>query len=202
MKTILKVAVLKYILFLITLIVIITMPVSAQNDFAFNFNSGYIGGEWDFPMNEDYNSFGSFTLLNVGIEHEPTNIGFELSFYKNYRWKDSDDNEREDHSFFNLNLYWNAFTVFDGLVYFGTFASVNYLFVKEDLYWDRYIFTVGGRFGFRVNADRLNYNLGCAEIGYRNINGTGKFYIGVKVDAVVLFLFIFAAAGSNSSSSK
>ena len=177
------------------------MPVYAQEDIAFNFNSGYIGGGWNFPMNDDYNSEGSFTLLNIGIEHRPANIGLEFTPYKYYNWKDSDDKSREGHSFFNLNLYWDV-TFLDGFVFFGAFASVNYLFVRENLYWDRYIFTAGGHVGLRINLDRLNYNLLCAEIGYRNINGTSKYFIGVKADAAVLFLFIFAMAASPDNSSS
>ena len=192
----------KYILFLITLIVIITVPVYAQDDIAFNLNSGFIGIGWNFPMNDDYNSETGFTLLNIGIEYRPANIGFEFSPFKYYNRKDSDDKEREDYSFFNLNLYWNALTLLDGFVFFGAFASVSYLFVKENLYWDRYVFTAGGRVGLRINYDRLNYNLLSAEMGYSNIDGTGKYFIGVKFDAAAFFLFIFYAAISPKDSSS
>jgi hypothetical protein len=178
------------------------MPVYAQDDIAFNINSGYLGLGWDFPMNDGYNSLGSFALLNVGIELEPTNIGFEFSPFKYYNWKDSDDNEREDYSFFNLNLYWNVFTLLGGAVYFGPFASVNYFFVNENIYWDRYIFTAGGRVGFRINSDGLNYDLLSAEVGYRNIDGANKFFIGVKVDVLAFFVFCYVVGSSYYSSSK
>jgi len=176
------------------------MPVYTNENIAFNFNSGYVNVGWGFPMNDNYSSEIGFSLLNIGIEHRPTNIGLEFSPYKYYIWTDlgSTEKERVGSSFFNLNLYWNAFTLSDGFFYFGTFASVSYLFAGENIYWDKYVFTTGGRIGFRINFDRLNYDLLSTEIGYCNINGTSKYFIGIKVDMLAFFLCIVYAKSNDS----
>ena len=176
------------------------MPVYAQDDIALNFNSGYVGVGWNFPMNDDFNRGTGASLLNIGIEHRPTNIGLEVSPYKYYSWTGSTDKSMEDHSFFNLNLYWNAFTLLEGFFYFGPFASVNYFFVGESVYWDRFVFTTGGRIGLRINFDGLNYDLLSAEVGYRNINGANKYFVGVKSDMLAFFLFLLYIAISPKDS--
>jgi hypothetical protein len=182
------------------------MPVYTQENIAFNFNSGYVGFGENFPKDGNYNSGINLTLLNFGIEHIPTNIGFEFSPYKDYIWTGSGEignGNNLNHSFLNLNLYWNAFTILEGFFYFGAFAYVNYLFVGENVYWDKYVFTAGGRIGLRISFSRLNYNILSAEMGYRNIDGTSKYFIGIKVDALSFLLFIiYAAVNSEDSSSN
>jgi len=169
------------------------MPVYTQDDFAVNLNSGYLGVGWNFPKEYEYNFGLSISLLNIGMEHKPTNIGFEFSPFYSWTAADATDLDNEEYSFFNLNLYWNVFTLLEEAVFFGTFVSVNYLFVREDVFWDKYIFTAGGHIGFRINLDKIYYNLISTEIGYRNINGIGKYFVGIKIDMAAFFLFLLYA---------
>jgi len=194
--------VLRSILYFFILIVIITIPVYSQGDFALNINSGYIGVGGVFPGNDNDNTGASLALFTIGIEHKLTNIGLIFSPYANYDWISSDENSigsSSNYSFFNMKLYWNVLTVLDGLIYFGTFASVNYLFAGENVRWDRYVFTVGGHIGFRLSYGIFNYDLLCTEIGYRNINGSSRYFVGVKVDmlAFVLSLIYIEAKRSD-----
>ena len=184
------------------------MPVYTQEDFAFNFNSGYLGVGRIFPDSDNNDMGVVLTLVNIGIEHIPTNIGLEFTPYKNYSWIVSEENDKNNNitvpynsyfSFFNFKLYWNVFTVLDGFIYFGAFTSVDYLFAGESIHWDRYVFTAGGHIGFRLSYGRLNYDLFSTEIGYRNINGASKYFVEVKVDmlAFILSVLYIGAGGSD-----
>ena len=186
---------------LIFALLIIARPVYPQDTIALNFNSGYIGFGGNFPLTENYDSGSIFTLLNIGIEHTPTNIGFEFSPYNYFDWTGSNKFNREknglNHSFFNLNVYWNVITLFNGFIYFGPFVAVNYLFVGENIYWDRYLFTTGGHIGLKLNLGRLNYNIVSTEIGYRNISGTSKFFVGAKIDVMSFVMFVILSIGAS-----
>jgi len=177
------------------LILIITMPVYAQENFALNINSGYLGIGGVFPGNDIDNTVASITLVNIGIEHIPTNIGLIFCPYANYDWINLGENSKDissNYSFFNLKLYWNVLTAFDNLFYLGTFASVNYLFAGENVRWDKYVFTAGIHIGFRLSYERINYDLLSTEMGYRNINGTSAYFVGVKVDMLAFFLTLLS----------
>ena len=192
--------VLRSILYFLILILIITIPVYSQENFALNINSGYLGFGGSFPKNDNDNTGASLTLINIGIEHLPTNIGFVFSPYANYDWVASGENGKDNNSnqsFLNLKLYWNVFTVLDGFIYFGTFASVNYLFAGSNAHWDRYVFTAGGHIGFRLSYGRINYDLLSAEMGYRNVNGASMYFVGVKVDMLAFFLTLVYIWGSD-----
>ena len=193
---------------LIILLLIITGSVYAQ-DITLNFNSGYIGYGGNFPLNNYFDSGSFYTLFNIGIEHEPTNIGLEFSPYTYFSWANSGEagskNGDFNHCFFNLKLYWNTFNFLDGLIYLGPFAFVNYLFVGEKIFWDKYIFTVGGNIGLKLNIGRLNYNIVSAEMGYRNINGTSNYFVGAKIDIISFVLLVILSrrnSESENSSSK
>ena len=182
--------VLRSILFFLILTVL-TVPVYSDWNFAFNINSGYIGVGVGFPENDNDNTGVSLTLASIGIEHIPTNIGLVFSPFAYYNWVSSDENGKDNslnYSFFNMKLYWNVLTVLDGFIYFGPFASVNYLFAGENVRWDKYVFTVGGHVGFRLSYGILNYDLLTTEMGYRNINGKSMYFVGVKVDMLAFFL--------------
>ena len=183
--------VLRSILYFLILIVIITIPVYSQGDFALNINSGYFGVGGSFPDINDENSGLSLALVSIGIEHKLTNIGLIFSPFAYYGWTGSDENGNGanlNYSFINLKLYWNVLTVLDGFIYFGPFASVNYLFAGDNVRWDRYVFTAGGHIGFRLSYHGINYDLLSTEMGYRNINGASMYFVGVKVDILAFFL--------------
>ena len=185
------------------IILIMTVPVYAQENIAINFNSGYLGYGGNFPLNDNYDSEAVFTLFNIGMEHTSTNIGFEFSPYRYSNWtnlsESANDSTDMNHSFFNLNLYWNVVTLLDGFIYFGPFTSINYLFVGENVYWDKFIFTVGGQIGLRLSSGILNYNIVSAEMGYRNISGKSQYFVGAKVDILSFIVSLILAAGSERS---
>ncbi|MDR1858769.1 MAG: hypothetical protein LBQ69_04795 [Treponema sp.] len=182
------------------IILIMAVPVHAQENFVVNFNSGYIGYGGNFPLNDNYDYDFFVTPLSIGMEHLPTNIGFEFTFYNFFGWVNSGkytkDNNGITHSLFNLHLYWNVLSLVDGFIFFGPFTSVNYVFVGENVYWDKFVFTVGGQAGLKLNFRRLNYNIVSAEIGYRNISGRSQYFFGVKVDVASFFLFLILAGES------
>jgi len=192
------------ILFLFLVILIISLPLHAQISPVINFNAGNIGYGGNFPLIDDYSSETIFTLLNFGLEDTYTNIGFEFSPLNAYNWASRgtliEENEDMKFSLFNLSLYWNALNHSFGpaSIYTGPFTSISYMFVDEELYWDRYVFTAGLHFGFRANMERFNYNIASFEMGYRNIDGVHKYFIGGKVDLVVVFVAIIAAAASSA----
>ena len=180
------------------IILVMAAPLHAQN-IAVNFNSGYVGYGGNFPLGDNYDAEVIFTLFNVGIEHTATNIGFDFSPFKVSGWSNSKESVNDNDmnfSFLNLHLYWNAVNLADGFFYLGPFTSVNYLFVGEHVYWDKFIFTAGGQIGFRLNLGRLNYNIISSEIGYRNISGKNQYFVGVKVDVLSFVLFVILASGS------
>jgi hypothetical protein len=186
---------LKYFLVILLFAFALVLPVFAQEStFAFNLSAGYLGYGGNFPTNDVYSSEASLSILSLGIEHRATNVGFEISPYTYTSWSTSGDltDSRIDiNSFLYAKLYWNVIT-FGDILFLGPFASVNYMYMKNDEFnWDRLTFTAGGHIGVRINFKSLYYNLLYAELGYRNIDGKSKYYIGGKVDIIALCLFWF-----------
>ena len=175
------------------------MPVFAQYNFALNLNSGYLGVGGSFPRSENITDL-NLALVTIGMEHIPSNTGFVFSPYKHYDLAASAGDGEGNYlnfSFFNLKLYWNVITLLDGFVYFGTFASVNYLFAGEKVYWDRYVFSAGGHIGFRLSYEGLNYDLISTEVGYRIIDGASRYFVEVKVDMLAFFLSLLYIWGES-----
>jgi len=190
--------------FLFILLIILTFPAYSQGNTVLNFNVGNIGIGGNFPLYDDYNLEGIVTLINIGIENTITNTGFEFSPFKYFTWsgKNEEDVAIKGYSFANLNIYWNIlnlqFQYSD--IYFGPFASINYLFLEEKINWNRYVFTGGIQIGFRANFEGLNYNIISFELGYRNIDGRGRYFIGAKMDIVIFtagLIYIMAAGSSD-----
>jgi hypothetical protein len=201
---------LRYFLFLF--IFALAMPVFAQtrdpiftqdSAFALNLNSGYFSFRSNFPNIDIYNSEMSASIFSIGLEHNATNIGFEISPFTWINWKESEDDDGiEIHSFLNTKLYWNVLNL-GGFLYFGPFASANYMQVRVNrINWDKLAFSVGGHFGVRMNVGGLYYNIFCIETGYRNINGRNKYFIGGKIDIIAFGAFIFLAAVNSSDSNS
>ena len=183
------------------IMLIMAVPVHAQEDFAINLNSGYIGYGRNFPLNDNYDSELTLTALNIGVEHTITNIGFEFSPYKYFGWAFDNGDKYTSHSFFNLHLYWNVINIFD-FFFLGPFTSINYLVVGENVYWDKFVFTVGGQIGFKRNFGRQNYNIVSAEMGYRNISGKSQYFLGAKVDVAsfIICLILMVVSGVSEES--
>jgi len=189
--------------FFFILLIIPALPVYSQGNTALNLNVGNIGIGGNFSLNDDYNLEGIVTLLNIGIENTITNTGFEFSPFKYFSWsgKNEEDNVIKGYSFANLNIYWNVLNLqfqYSG-IYFGPFASINYLFLEEEINWKRYVFTGGIQMGFRANFERLNYNIISFELGYRNIDGRGKYFIGAKMDIAIFIASLIYITAARSS---
>jgi len=178
--------------YLFLLLIVIAMPVFAEENFTVNLNVGNVGFGGNLPLSDNYSPEFMFTLMNIGIEYQETNAGLEINPFKCFFWGGTDTDGV--YSFVNLNLYWNILNYEfdgDGVIYFGPFASVNYLFLENDrLNFDRYIFTGGAQLGFRMKIGRVNYNLVSVEVGYRRFDDQESFFVGGKVDIIAFFTFL------------
>ena len=175
----------------------ITASIFARDDIVFNFNLGDVGFGGNFPLVDDHNFEFNVSLLNFGIENRRTNFGIEFTPIKAFFWSSSGEGESENGgiSLTNLKLYWNVINFAPSInnFFMGPFASINYLFVDEFFHWNRFVFTTGLRAGFRLNLRRTNYNFFTAEMGYRNINGMSRYFIGARIDIGALLLIAAVA---------
>ena len=115
----------------------------------------------------------------------------EISPYKAIGWFGSDEPSSTNDMIFslvNLKLFWNAVSSYDGSFYLGLFSAINYIYVDERFYWNRYIFTAGLHSGLRAGSNWISYNIFSVETGFRVINGKSRFYAGVIIDIPVLVL--------------
>jgi hypothetical protein len=194
----------KNTMFFAIMIIMVIIPVIAQEDFTINLNVGNLGYGINVPMNDGYSTETIITLLNIGIEHTKTNIGMEFTPFKGFNWRDTpkDSDDITGISLANLDLYWNVINM--EFFYLGPFASINYMFVGKKIDWNRYVLTGGLHVGLRANIGRYNYHLFSVELGYRNIDGRSKYFIGAKIDVPVLIIsaILVAVAGSSSSEDK
>jgi len=187
--------------------ILVAIPGFAQiGENVFNFNIGNLGFGANLPARNNYNGEFILSLISVGIDNTVTNLGAEFSPFYAFGWstneyQDSENMfEADNISLFNLKIYWNLLNhYFNGgsNFYIGPYASINYIFVDENFHWDKYIFSAGAHIGFRLNIGRVNYNVFSAEVGYRNINGMHRYYIGGKIDLVTLF-FLFLLSRSDN----
>jgi len=197
--------------FFLLAIVIAVMPVSAfsqDEGIVFNWNFADFSFGRNFPLDNKHNKETSLQFLKFGIEDRGTNLGIGFNPVTNYNWKV----EKEDGSVFesaaislaNFTFYWNIINpIFVDAVnfYLGPFTSINYLFVEENFLFNKFIFTAGINTGIRLSFNRINYNILSIDIGYRNIDGNSKYYIGGRIDLGVMILLIVAiAAAANSDS--
>jgi hypothetical protein len=191
------------------LITVIAVPVTAQENFRLNLNSGDLGIAGNIPLNDELSREITISLLNIGIENRRTNIGMEFTPFRYFDWsKPSEENSGTTaYSLANFNFYWNILYLefFDANIYFGPFTSINYLFVEDKINWSRFIFTAGVHMGFRASVGP-NYKVVSIELGYRNIDGRSKYHIGAKVDLAVsilsFLLFINLASSSETNDSN
>ncbi|MDR2542654.1 MAG: hypothetical protein LBC80_04295 [Treponema sp.] len=181
-----------------TILIIITIPAFAQSNYVTSFNVGNLGIGGNFPLKNDYNFETSLSLLNIGFENRYSNFEIGFSPLMFFGWNNDQEVERgfEGASLLNFYAMWNVIN-YNSLgfsnFYLGPFASINYLFVDENIHWNRHIFTTGINLGFRGNFGRLKYNVISFEMGYRNINNSSKYHVGVKMDIIALILLIMLA---------
>ena len=184
----------------------ITVSVTAQENFRIYLNSGDLGLAGNIPLNDEYSREITVSLLNIGIEDRRTNIGMEFTPFTNFIWAESssseENNETTAYSLANFNFYWNILYLefSDFSIYFGPFTSINYLFVEDNVNWNRYIFTGGLHLGLRITE--LNYKLILIELGYRNIDGRSKYFMGVKFDLILSIIGLLGLINGGGTSSQ
>jgi hypothetical protein len=172
-----------------------------KGDFEFKLNYGTIAGGMNF-FSKEYDFELSTNLLNFFIEHDKTNIGFEITPFK-YIANYSVNAETWDQNlyFINGNLYWNPFDIKN--IILGPFVSINYLKIKNwsEFNTNEYIFSSGLRFLLRTHLEDWNYpfHIIGSEIGYRNISGKHSFYFSVNLDISILAGIIVAGIKGEGS---
>jgi len=182
----------KYILLLAMLVAPLHVHAWSQDvseerdarDFSINWSLGSIGFGGLFPFNDNSARFeGSVSALDIGVEHNRTNLGVTFSpFMISGGTRSDDDNGL--FSILNLHFYWNA--VSHRGMFFGPFAAVNYLFFSEGFHPAMHTVTAGIRAGFRRETSMMNMNLFSVESGIRIVDGRANFYVGTKIDLLPL----------------
>ena len=184
----------KKVLFLTLLVTLSSIHVMAQENILYNFNTGNVGLGGNFLFNTKEKFEASVSVANFGVESPQTGLGIEFSPFYAY-WLIDNNNEREEYSFVNVNIFWNLFNIdtYFGNFFFGPFAAANYLFLDNGVHWDRYIVTAGIQMGFRTSVGNFNYKIFSLEFGYRNINGAHSYHVCGKVDLItLLFAYILS----------
>jgi len=170
-----------------------------QQNTSINFNIGNLGFGGNLPFSNDYDFEFNFSLISVGFENINSSMGIEFSPLMFYGWLNTNEYDygyEDEYGFWgaslvNVRFYWNLINMYSNSgsnFYIGPFAAANYIFMDEDIRFDKFIFTAGIHMGMRTTFGSFNYNIFSFEVGYRNINGTSKYFIGGKIDLLTLFL--------------
>jgi hypothetical protein len=192
---------------IIFVLLIISHNIYAFDNFDIKWNLGNLGIGGNYFQDES-NFEGFADLLNIGLEHTNTRIGFEFSPVKYWSWVTTENNinhSESSYSFLNLNIYWNILDfIFNNdtlRLYLGPFNSFNYMHLADKvLRWDDFIYTAGFRIGLGANISKnVYYNILGAEIGYRNFNGKNTFYVSAKVDILVFLIFALSPSYHNNN---
>jgi len=166
-------------------------------NFQLNFTNFGIGTHLPYPSN--YNIELSIELLNIGVEHKETSIGLGFSPFKLFVWGGvevdngySTDNPGDDKteviiSLVNLYASWNILSFLDTDFHFSPFVSVNYLFLGDKFYFEKYILGAGFQGGVR-GGDNVKFNIFIVEAGFRLVNNQPMFYAGIKFDFIMYLL--------------
>jgi hypothetical protein len=178
----------KKIIFIALIVLFFNIPVFAQEHekeagavkFVLNFTNFGLGTNLPYKT-ENYVVEGSFELLNFGIEHNGSHFGVTFSPFRAVGWIQGGLN----CSFINLYLYWNALGFLDTKFFISPAASFNYLFMGEEFYFDRYVFSAGLQSGLTAKTDKIKYNIFAVETGFRLIEGEARFFAGVKFDFIM-----------------
>jgi hypothetical protein len=197
------------VLILVNIFLNINAQEAIEGNFEFKLNYGNFGGGINIFSNK-YNFELTASLINLFLEYDKTNIGFEitpLKYIGNY-FVDSKENYSVDLTgwnqnlyFLNGNLYWNPFDINN--IILGPFVSINYLSVKN---WSSfnaydYVFSSGIRFLLRTYIEDWKYpfHIIGSEIGYKNISGRHSFYFNVNFDISILVGIIVAGLSGEAS---
>ena len=186
----------KKIIIFTLILAFFTIPVFSKdnNSRGVNFNVGNLGIGASFPFNNEHDFDFQFSLVNFGLDSKNSRFGILVSPFVFSGWSgigiiegdEMYDFNIEGISLINVNIYLNVLN--GNNFYLGPFAAINYAFVDKEFYWDKYIFTAGIQMGMRLNFKGFKYNLFAVEAGYRNINGSGKYYLSGKIDLLTLFV--------------
>jgi len=142
-------------------------------------------------------------IMKIGMEHRYTGFGIDFTpirlftvsgigpstyydyTYDDYYYMDSTD---AGFSFVNVSVYFNLIKSLgiSSDFFIAPFATLNFLFMDgQEFSFDRYIFTAGLRSGIRGGSRDVKYDIFTIEAGFRYIDGEGKFYFGIKYDAMM-----------------
>jgi hypothetical protein len=212
----------KKIFLCVFFIIVITRAV-AENLFDFSWNFGNLGIEVNYSGSDDDDIEFSVLFLNFIIEQKDINISFEFSPVK--YWHSLIENELETKnkgerfSLLNANIYWDLLRnsniyldlirnthIYRDLfgnsnILLGPFASLNYLFVNSlsGVNMNECVFSGGLRFSFKTKhiiiSNNYNDQIFCAEIGYRNLFGSNKFYFSINIDLILGIMGITDVTG-------
>jgi len=191
----------KRLIFIFIVIFAVTVPVFAQENHNspggvdVDFSVGNMGFGVNFPLRNEYDVELSLSVIQLGVEDSRSGLGFRFSPFTFFGWSKESINEEEielegEICILNFTLYWNVvrLNVLGSDFYLGPFATINYMFVDEEFYWDKFVFTAGIQMGFRANFGQFKYNIFTLEVGYRNINGSHRYYVGGKIDLITMAL--------------
>jgi len=154
------------------------------NEVSINWSLGSLGFGGLFPFAIGGASFeGSLSVLDIGVEHNRSNLGMTFSPFSIFAWVE-ENSESSYFSLFNLTVYWNA--VSHRGLFFGPFATVNYMLFDDAFQWNRYMFTAGLRGGIRMETNWMNMHVFSMETGFRIVDGKGNFFVGAKIDLLPL----------------
>lgn len=194
MRTIFKTAVFKCVLFLA--IFAIGMPAHADNNevsveavearntnINFGLGSFGIGGMFPFGSIDYPNLDITFSLLEIGVENNKSNIGIIFSPFT-MLIRENGFYAEAFFSFLNLNLYWNILS-YRG-IFFGLSTSVSYLIYDGGFCLNRRMITAGLRGGLRLEVGHVNMHLLTVETGFRSVDGENGFFFGAKIDLLPL----------------
>ena len=159
-----------------------------------NFSLGQIsfGGIFPFGSGSDAFELG-ITVLPVGLEFNRINLGLWFSPFNFFHHTFHGGNAIRRVSLLNLSLYWNI--VSGDFLFFGPFASANYLFMDNGAQWDRYMFSAGLQGGVRVRLNEINWPLFTAEAGFRLIDNDSNAFVSVKMDFMPLLAILAGTVG-------
>jgi len=187
----------KLMLVLAFLCILAQSEASADNIFDFTWNFGNIGLGINYSAGDDDNVEFCVSVLNFTIEQKDINIGFEFSPVKYWHLFKLQDEIDTKFSFINAYMYWDL--IRNNTILLGPFASMNYLYVNtvSGININEYVFSGGLRFSYKLrHINKYNGQILSAEIGYRNISGSNKFYFSVNVDIILGLIGIGEAVRS------
>jgi hypothetical protein len=186
----------KKIIFSALIILFFSMPIFAQEQgeeekrtekketekppvkYILNFTNFGIGT--NLPKNTGYYMVeGSLELMNFGVEFTGLHLELTLSPFRAVGWYEGG----LSCSFINTYLRWNALDL--GKFFVSPAASFHYLFMGENFYFDRYVFSAGLHSGLSAETGKIKYNVFTLETGFRLIEGEARFFAGIKFDFIM-----------------